>query len=271
MPNTCRFSWSCVLWFMVGGTWFTANVAIADEEFKIENSVYQGDPADQGDKADAKGKSPVSRSITRFVGGSVYDFMKEPAEIAIFEKAAQRFVLINVDRRIRAELPTKDIAVFTLQLQKLAAKNPDPLIRFSAAPSFQEKFDEAAQELTLSSEWVTYRLVLTPEPSQEVVDQYREFCDWHARLNALLKPGSLPPFNRLSVNTILAQRRAIASHVFLTLSPSKPGQPPTKFYSEHRVVRPLTPTDLDDVAHLRAALSDFKLVKFEQYRKAEKK
>jgi hypothetical protein len=244
--------------------------AVADEEFKVENSVYRGDPADLT-KKDVQAEAPIGRSITRFVGGAVYDSMKEPAEIAIFEKAAQRFILINVDQRIRAELSTRDIAAFTLELQKRSAKNSDPLIRFSANPTFQERYDEATQELTLGSEWVTYRLTLMPESSQEIVDQYREFCDWSARLKAMLEPGSLPPFNRLSVNMTLAQRRAIASMVFLTLAPSKPDQPPIKFYTEHRLIRPLTPTDLDYVAHLRAALGDFKRVGFEQYLKAGKK
>jgi hypothetical protein len=227
------------------------------EDFKVENAVYAGDE-----------QEPASRSITYFTGGAVYDCMKAPAEVAIFEKSADRFVLVDVPRQVRTELSTKQIATFIQQLKELAAKNADPLIKFSAEPAFQKHFDAATNELTLSSQWLNYRVVLAPQANQEVVARYHEFCDWDARLNALLTPGLLPPFGRLQVDVAVAQRRAVASQVFLTITSSKAGQPPTKVRSEHSLVRPLTASDLDYVARLRAALGDFKSVSFDQYRKA---
>jgi hypothetical protein len=239
-----------------------ASHAFADD-FKIENSVYVGESQEQTQK-------PTTRSITYFTANAVYDMMKEPAEVTIFEKSVERFVLIDVNRRVRTELTLQDITLFVQKLQQLAAKNPDPLIKFAAEPTFREGFDAAKNELTLSSQWVNYRLILTPEPNQQAVEQYREYCDWQAKLNAMLSPGSLPPFGRIQVNSSIAQHQSIASQVFLTIASPKNGQPPTIFHSDHNLVRPLTTADQERIAHLRAALGDFKLVKFEEYRKVEK-
>ena len=228
------------------------------EDFKVENSVYTGDE-----------QEPASRTITYFKGEVVFDSMKAPAEVAIFEKSADRFVLLDVSRRVRTQLSTKQIAAFTQRLKELAARNVDPLIKFSAEPAFQEHFDAAANELTFSSQWLNYRVVLQTEANQEVVAHYREFCDWDARLNAL-DAGMLPPFGRLQVNAAIAQRRA-GREVFLTITSPKAGQPPTKIRSEHHLVRPLTAGDLSEIARLRAWLGEFKLVRFDEYRKAERR
>lgn len=240
------------------GVWLALGAVFADE-FKFENAVYEGDQ-----------KEPISRSITYFLDDAVYDSIKDPAEIAIFERTAQQFVLVDIGRRIRTELSTKDIAAFAQQLQQLAAKNVDPVIKFCAEPSFQEKFDAANEELTLSSQWLTYQVVLAPESNQQAVDQYREFCDWHARLNSLLNPGSLPPFPRLELNSALARHRALPTQVVRKETSSKNNQVMT-IRTEHRLVRPLTSTDQSHVTHLRSVLREFKSVSFEQYRKDSRK
>jgi hypothetical protein len=130
--------------------------------------------------------------------------------------------------------------------------------------------DEAGDTLTLSSPEITYRLTLTPEPSKSVVEQYHDFCDWYARLNTLLVPGSRPPFGRLVVNAALAKRQATASEVLLTIRVGKgPSRSETTIRSEHRLVRPLEPADLERVARTRDRMGRFKPVSFDQYRKIE--
>jgi hypothetical protein len=256
-----HFGW--ILWLAilvaVTGQALIGKATVADE-FKVENAVY----VSTQEKA-------VSQSTTIFHGGAVYDFLTEPAEVAIFEKTGNRFILVDVARRTRTELSTENVTTFTQRLQQRAAKSADPLVKFLAEPKFEEQYDAARGELTLGSPLVSYRLVLAAEANQEAVEQYREFSDWYARLNTLLVPGSRPPFGRLAANAALAKRQAMASQVFLTISPPQlsPGKPATTIRSEHRLVRPLAPADLQRVARLRAVLTDLKLVSFEQYRKAQ--
>jgi hypothetical protein len=230
------------------------------EDFRVDNAVFVGDQ-----------KEPSSQSATIFYKGIVYDCMKTPAETVVFSPAAGRFILLNQANQTRAELATGDVTAVINRLQGRAPANADPVAKFLADPKFQERFDEAAGELTLSSPLVSYRLVLSTGESQAAVEQYREFSDWYARLNSLLLPGSRPPFGRLAVNTAVASRKAIASQVILAIASGKAGGQPTTIRSTHQVVHPLTQTDLDHVAKIRKSISDFKLVSFEKYRKSEPK
>jgi hypothetical protein len=229
------------------------------EDFRVDNVVSTADP-----------KEPSSESTTIFRAGVVYDFMKTPAETVVFDSIAGRFVLLNLTRKTRTELTTNEVAAFVDRLQPLAAKSPDPLVKFLAAPKFQEQADEKAGELSLSSRLVNYRISLSREASPEMVAEYRGFCDWYARLNALLVPGSRPPFGRLVVNAALAQRQATASQVSLTMSSGKgPNQQRTTIRSEHHFVQPLTQADLDQVTQTGNFMTSFKPVSFDEYRKVD--
>ena len=228
------------------------------EDFRVDNVIYLGDQ-----------KGPWSESTTIFHGGVVYDHRRDPAETVVLDSAAGRFVLLNLTHRTRSELSTGFVVAFTDRLQQLAAKSPDPLTKFFAKPNLTERFDETAGELTLSSQWRTYRLLLSAEASPPVVEQYHESCDWYARLNTMLNPGSPPPFVRLVVNAALAKRHAIASQVVLTDTSGKAPKQPTTIRSLHRVVRPLDPADLKLVAETRQFVESFTPVSFDQYRKPQ--
>jgi hypothetical protein len=230
------------------------------EDFRVNNQVF---PNNQ--------KEPAGQSITIFHEGIVYDSMKSPAEIVIFDKPAGKFILMNPANQTRAELATADITAFVNQLQALAAKHPDPVVKFLADPKFQERFDESMGELTLTSPMVSYRLVLSTGDSPAAADQYREFSDWYARLNTLLTPGSRPPFGRLAVNDAVAKHKAIASQVILAVASSKAGGRPTTIRTTHQVVRQLTQADVDYVTKIRKSINDYKLISFDKYRKSELK
>jgi hypothetical protein len=243
---------------IVGGLSGGARLALG-EDFRVDNAVYMGDQ-----------QKPSTESTTIFRGGAVYDFMKTPAETVIFDKTAGRFVLLNLSHQTRTELTTDQVSESVDRLQARVAKSSDPLAKFLAKPNFQEQSDDAAGELTLSSPWITYRVVLARQSNANVVEQYHEFSDWYARLNALLIPGSKPPFGRLVVNAALAQRQATASKVLLTISTGTgPKKPQSTVRSEHRLILPLEPADLERVAQARRFMESFKLVAFDKYRKLE--
>jgi hypothetical protein len=225
------------------------------EDFRVDNAVYRGDE-----------KQPSGQSTTIFSGGLVYDCLKAPAETVVFDKTAGQFILLNLTHRVRAELSTGEVAAIIEQLRPGAARSKDPLVRFLAEPKFQEQSTPSG-ELVLSSPLISYRLALRREADEAVVEQYHQFCDGYARLNALL--GSAPPFGRLVVNAAIAQRRAIASQVVLTILRTGPGpKGQTTIRSEHRLVRPLESADLQQVAESRQYMDSFKRVGFDQYRKA---
>ena len=228
----------------------------AGGNFRVENQVFFG----SGKKAD-------STTTTIFHEGVVYDYLQNPPEVIVLDTAGSRFVLLDVAHRTRAELRTDDVAAFTRRLQQAAGTHSDPFIKFQASPKFAEKFDESSRELTLSSPWMTYRLMLLNVENPGIVAQYRDFADWYARLNTMLNPGSRPPTARLLVNAALQQRNAIAREVHLTLIPKKTF-PPTRVTvrSQHQLIREIAEADLDRVAQTRQFMDIFKPVSFEQYR-----
>jgi hypothetical protein len=227
------------------------------EDFRVENRVFA-----------AEQKEPIGQSTTIFHGNMVYDCLTTPAETVVFDMAAGRFIVLNLAKEMRCELSTAEITTFIDHLRSVAAKSKDPAARFLADPKFDEHSDNG-DELTLTSPWVTYRVTMARQTDQELVTQYRESCDWYARLNALLVPGSRPPAGRLMLNAALAQRQATASHTVLTLASGKGGKQKTTIRSEHELIRPLEEADLKRVTQTRECMDVFKLVSFEQYRKAD--
>jgi hypothetical protein len=227
------------------------------DDFRVDNRVY------------ANGQTkPESRSTTIFSGGIVYDYLEEPAEVIVFEKAAGRFVLLSVGRQVRAELTTDEVSAFNARLKQRATSHSDPLIAFLGDPKFVEQFDPPAGRLTLNSPVMTYEVLLVSAGGPSVAEQYREFSDGYAQLNTVLNPGSRPPFARLALDEAMARRQSLAREVKLTVRQQQPaGIRRTTVRSEHDLVLKLGADDLKRVAKTRDQMRTFKPVKFEEYSK----
>ncbi len=240
--------------FVVLPTLRTQPLEAAD--FRVENEVFL-----------VGQEKPIASSTTVFHGHEVYDFLDEPAETVIFDRKTRLFVILDVKRRISTELSAKQVTSFVEQLQQRAEKSPQPLIRFSAKPQFNETLDQQTGQLTLSSRWITYRLTLEKHKETTIPLRYGEFSDWYSRLNTVMNPGSRPPAARLAVNAAMASRGATASEVHLTLVTSESASAkPTKLRSQHKLTRGLTQNDEDRMAAVEQQLKTFRRVKFEQYR-----
>jgi hypothetical protein len=255
-----RTSWSsAVLALLVV---FAAAVGLAadateagSEGFRIENKVFV-------DNA----KEPHAESTTIFYHGVVYDYLKKPAEITVFDGAHRRFILLDTTRRVQTEVSTDKVVSFLEGLQRWVAQQSEPFVRFLGEPEFEERFDEASGELSLSSPWMTYRLATIDAESEAASRQYREFSDWYCRLNTLVTPGARPPFARLLVNAALEKRQRFPTEVELTIRTRK-GIPPKKttIRGEHQLVRRLVESDRDRVAQTGQFMAIFKSVDFREY------
>jgi hypothetical protein len=228
-------------------------------DFRVDNRTFSGD-----------GKETAYRSCTIFHQGVVYSFLQDPAETIIFDKAAGRFVLLDDSKKVRSELTTTGLDSFMLQLKERALMQQDAVIRFLAEPTFEERFDSTRRELTLASDLVSYRAIITSADNAAMAAQYREFSDWYARLNASLIPGSRPPFARLQLNEAIARREAIAREVILSITTLKDGKrQTTSIRSEHSITTVLSPADMERIEHAKQSISSFKPVSFEKYRQAK--
>lgn len=237
---------------LVGATG-TANVA---EDFRVENAVYMGDE-----------KEPCVESTTIFHSGVVYDYLKSPAEITVFDKNNGRFVLLDVARRVKTEMPTDKVSTLCEHLKTWAIGHKDPLLAFLANPRFEEEFDPSTGKLSLSSEAVNYQLTTENAGSSEISRDYREFCDWYCQLNTLLNPGSRPPFARMALNAAVDRYERFPQQVELALRLG--GFPPKRITvrSEHQLVRRLVESDRGRVRQTDQYLAIFTPVSFEEYQK----
>lgn len=233
----------------------SATCAVHAEQFRLENKVF----------LDEK-QEPQVESTTIFVDGVVYDFLQSPAEVIVFDRPHNRFVLLDVARRVRTELSTDQVASLSERLKGWAKTQSDPYLQFLASPSFNESYNDQTGDLSLSSQWMTYQLGTMPAASQAISHLYRDFSDWYCRLNTMLNPGSRPPFARLMVNASLDARNLLPREVVLTLHP-KQGLLGKKITvrSEHRLIDGLAEADRNRVAQVGQFMAIFNPLTFDQY------
>jgi len=227
----------------------------AAEDFRIETKIFVADQ-----------EAPASENLTLFSGGTVYDFLADPQEIAIYKPSAQdesgRIVLLDPARQVRAELTTAEILEFSEKLKRWASMQEDALVKFASDPHFEQEFDARTGELAMTSAVLSYRLITEEAESDEAARQYREFSDWYARLGPMVHAGPAPPFPRLLVNQTLYKLRRLPREVHLSI----PQRRPSDLRSRHRIQWRLSKADGDRIEQANEDLVNFRRVDLEEYR-----
>lgn len=243
---------------IVAAAWSgTVFAAAAEDGVRIESKIFFGTD-----------KEPKAENTTIFYRGVVYDYLRNPAETIILDPARGRFVLLDPNRRIRTELTTTEVAALSENLRQWAETQTDAFLKFLAAPKFEEQFDEQTGEVVFQSPWVTYRVATAEADSEMVLQQYREFSDWYARLNARLNPGYKLVFARLALNEALLKRHQLPREITLTMQPRKAFSfQKTVVRSEHQFVYHLVESDRDRIAQTGQFMAIFQPVDFSKYEK----
>jgi hypothetical protein len=225
-------------------------------DFRVDNSVF------------VEGQSqPQSQGVTLFHEGLVYDFLSEPAEVIIFDKAHRRFILLDLSRHVRSEISTADVQTFVNRAQQRLSGHPNPHIKWLADPSFEESFDRDNSELTLKSPSITYQVRLQTTDAA-VAAQYHEFSDWYAKLNHTLNPKSRPPFPRMMLDEAIDRHQGVAKEVHLTAALGAKDLP-LKITSRHQLAVELDADDMNRVAKVRDYLRSFPSVSLSEYRQGK--
>ncbi len=224
------------------------------DDFHIESSVYNG-----------KDPKPVSQNTTIFRAGIVYDYLSDKS-VAVFDKPRGRFLLVDPVRHVKTEVKTDELQRFCDELQERAAKEKNAYVKFVSNPHFDVSIDEKTAELLLKSPHMTYRVSTLKAESDDAAQQYREFSDWYARLNAMT--NHTPPFPRMVVNEELLNRGLVATQVQLTIPQQvvNLGQG-VSLRSEHQIKWKLLKLDLDMITTTETQLGSFKPVSLEKYQR----
>jgi len=224
------------------------------QEFRIETELFDG-----------KREEPISRHLTLFCDGIVYDLRRtEPNEIAVYSPRSGHFKLLDTSRRVQTRIPASTLRKFTSSM-KVTANAMGPVVRFMASPEFNSRFDDMKHELVMDSRVMTYRVQCTHAEDEKTVRLYREFADGFAHLNATL-PGARPPFARLELNAELAQLQRIPTEVELTIRIRKSGASQTVINrSTHKMASGLRESDRSEIAQIGGYLAKYEDVSFGQY------
>lgn len=198
------------------------------EDFRIETDVFF-----------ESSEGPAISTLTLFRGSTVYDFMEnEDEEITIFDINRGRFVLLDCQRKVKTTVTTEQLKRFSVALKAEAKGNTVSLV----SPEFIESFDQQAGTLELVGKRLQYKVKTIRPPSPEIVDRYRKFADWYARLNAT-RVGNLPPFARMQLNATMANHGILPRSVERTISSLTPLGTTHQVRTSHLVSWQLTNTD----------------------------
>ena len=222
------------------------------EGFRIETKIFVGDE-----------EKPASETTTLFLDGVVYDFLKEPAQTAVFRKPTGgrpgRFILLNDQHRIRTEFSTEQLTRAMDKVRTWAGRQTDPFLKFAADPEFEESFEPESGQLVLASHLENYAVATTPVEHADAAAEYREFLDWYAQLNTLLTGGP-PPEPRLRLNEALARHKVVPLTVELTRAGEK-----EPLRAEHDFTWRLSQGDMKKTDNVRASLASYRPVSNEEF------
>jgi hypothetical protein len=235
---------------------FLVPCEVAADDFRIESKIFVG-----------KEIVATSENLTLFRGGQVYDFLTKPSETTVFDKPRGRVILLDPARKVRTEIKSDRLIAFSEELKVWASKQSDPFLKFAADPRFQQRL-EPSGELAFTSPFISYRIGTVKANTDSVAQQYLEFADSYARLNALTNPGSVPPLPRLAINAALFKTEAIPESVQMTMpARQRLGGKTTTLRSEHSIAWRLLESDLQRINDAEESLVTFTPVPLEHYLK----
>lgn len=219
----------------------------------------------------------LSRSLTLFHAGRVYDLIPSVREVTVFDEPHKRFIIFSFDKKIGTKVPFDEVTRMlgtardeTSNWTKRLLESRDPKsiriaepLKFQLAPEFEESCDLRAGTLTLRSPRFSYSVDLQQIESQEILKAYLNYTDWAARLNYVLYPNTLYPKPRLLLNEKLREHQQLPSRVQLRVDFDQPLQ----LQAEHRFSWKLESIDRQHLNHWQQTIDgpDMEWVSFREY------
>ncbi|MCA9120005.1 MAG: hypothetical protein H6822_29610 [Planctomycetaceae bacterium] len=230
--------------------------ALQAQDFRVDTDVYLGDDDET-----------YSEHLTLFRGAIVYDFsVKGPEEITILNLQNGEITLLDVKRKLRADLTTKELLEFSARIKAIGtSKQAEDLV----APKFTVTFDESKSSLELVSNKIVYRASGSKPSDPLIADRYREFTDWYARLNSM-RPPNPPHFGRLELNSELASRGLLPQDIERTITHGGLFSKPQKARSHHAIGTVISGTDRRRIDEAGGYLVSFSKVTPAAYMQLEK-
>lgn len=183
--------------------WAVMSVALGQQPgFRIDTDIHFGNE-----------KAPSKQSLTLFSEGVYYDFSKDdPNAITMIDPQRNRIVLLDGKRNIQTTIDMDELSKY-VESAKQQATTPDLKLLLKA--SEEVVFDDKTNECTVGIKQIKYIATTQKPPESTIAQQYAEFANWSARLNAVYPPQR-PPYIRMRLNDELASRGFLPAKIDIT-------------------------------------------------------
>jgi len=187
-------------------TWAILSMAFGEQPgFRIETDIHFGNE-----------KAPAKQTLTLFSEGVYYDFsLDDPTAITMIDPQRQRIVLLDAKRHIKTTIDANELFKYVDSAKKQAT-SPDLVLLLKA--SDQVSFDEQSQICTVGIPQMQYHATTQKPRDPSMAEQYADFANWSARLNAVYPPQR-PPYVRMRLNDELALRGLLPAEIEITTKP----------------------------------------------------
>ena len=212
-----------------------ANTAYS-QEFRVYTKVSDQAARLQSMPQNSNEKAIISRSISLFHVGKVYDYIDSISEVIIFEPNQNRFTLLNTTRNQATRVDFDELqnlikvarnetVAYVRKLEKKAVPTQQSsiqLLKHQLEPQFEEVFQKEMNRVQLINETIQYTASCTKHETPELIESYLRYADWIARLNFVLHPQALYPAPRLALNASLREKALLPLEVELKIDSAEP-------------------------------------------------
>ncbi|MCL2117693.1 MAG: hypothetical protein FWH27_04605 [Planctomycetaceae bacterium] len=226
----------------------------AHRRFRIDNRLIAGDK--------------VTKSVTIFYDGLVYDCIGDYGQITIYDKAAGTLTLLDPSCRLKAVVTTGMLAEDFERCRGVFRKSDNAFQNYLADPFFEENaYETESGLLYFRSPWVEYRFETVTLDDPVVSEAYYDFCRQFTLLN-IRTSGSPTPMIRNELNPVLEQNQRFPGKVGMTLYPRGKviiSSRAIHAESTHTFVRRLQPPDEERVEQANRYRRQFHEVSLDDY------
>ncbi|MEZ6046489.1 MAG: hypothetical protein R3C11_13145 [Planctomycetaceae bacterium] len=218
----------------------------------------------------------ISRSLTLFHAGEVYDYLDDEGEVVIMQPIAKKFIILNTRSNLKTEISFAEIEKMLMvaddetekHLRTLAQEPHDEKlyqrIRFYQEPRMNHSVDVQSKQLKLTSPYISYKVDFHNEHPEEYVRKYLDFADWVKKLNYVRHPIDTSYRARLELNKKMRLIKALPLKVEMT---ADSGRGEIKLRSEHQIYWKLNNNDREMINqwNSRAKSESVRTIPVEQY------
>ncbi len=193
--------------------WAVMSIALGQQPgFRIDTDIHF-----------ANEKEPSKQSLTLFSEGVYYDFSKDdPTAITMIDPQRNRIILLDGKRNIQTTIDMTELSKY-VESAKLQADSPD--LKLLLRASEQVAFNDQTSTCTVGIKQISYVATTQKPPESTIAQQYADFANWSARLNAVYPPQR-PPYVRMRLNDELGNRGFLPAEIEITTTHAS-GKPTT--------------------------------------------